>query len=103
MTSFHTYTESQADRQRGADYVEARGRFEPRIIEEKEMSSRSTRRWRHRTIARYYLGRRWKITWVEVLDRGRLIRTVKHYERRTGVGCEWSLVRSIVALAEATP
>jgi hypothetical protein len=46
MTDFHTYTESQASRQRGEEYVVARGRYEPRVIEreKKTMSDHPTKK-----------------------------------------------------------
>jgi hypothetical protein len=51
-----------------------------------------------RTIStRYYRKRLWKITWREVRTKHRLLRIVKHYERRQAIGEPWQLVRSIVA------
>jgi hypothetical protein len=54
-------------------------------------------------MTRYYMRRRWKISWSRIYQRHRLVRVVKHYERREEVGDPWQLVRSIVQEASGAP
>ncbi len=47
-------------------------------------------------MTRYYRNLLWKVTTKTVLDgRGRPLRFVKHYERRTQIGGTWVYVRGV--------